>query len=211
LDVNIIGRLAECGTPEHHQEDHMSLRLNGGRGAKLLAAAFALVFSATVARSAVDRHIEQPEDGWTVYKSDTFGYSVRYPSAFFEPQAIAQPGEPKTFQSSDKLAKLVVSGANNDEGFTPASYRQTLLRDFEGYDMVEYMPKGKTWFVLSGTRAENIYYQKVMFSCAGRIINVFSVTFPVAERSFYEGLIEVMEDGFRPGVGENAPTRCQTS
>jgi hypothetical protein len=189
----------------------MTVRLNGGRGASLLATAFALMFTASVAYAAVDRHIEQPSDNWTTYVSDEFGYTVRYPAAFFEPQAIAQPGQPKTFLSFDKLAKLVVSGAVNDENFTTDSYRTTLLRDFAGYEMVEYMPRGKTWFVLSGTRGENTYYQKVMFSCAGRIINAFSVTFPTAEKAFYEGLIEVMEDGFRPGAGGNAPTRCQTS
>ena len=189
----------------------MTVRLNGGRGARLLAATVALVFSTTLAFAAVDRHIEQPSDGWTTYVNDQYGYTIYYPAAFFEPQAIAQPGEPKTFLSFDKTAKLVVWGANNDENFTPDSYRQILMRDFAGYDMVDYMPRGKTWFVLSGTRGENTYYQKVMFSCGNRIINVFSITFPTAEKSFYSGLIEVMEDGFRPGAGVNAPTRCQTS
>lgn len=189
----------------------MTVRLNGGRVARLLATAFALLFSASIAYAATDRHIQQPSDGWTTYVSDEFGYSLYYPAAFFEPQAIAQPGQPKTFLSFDKTAKLVVSGVINDEGFTADTYRTTLLRDFGGYEMVEYMPRGKTWFALSGTRGGNTYYQKVMFSCGGRIINVFSVTFPTAEKSFYEGLIEVMEDGFRPGTGGNAPTRCQTS
>jgi hypothetical protein len=190
----------------------MTRRLTGSRGTGLLAAIFALAFTATVAQAALDRHIEQPSDNWTTYVSDSFGYSLYYPAAFFEPQAIAQPGEPKTFLSFDKTAKLVVSGVVNDEGFTADTYRQTLLRDFSGYEMVEYMPRGKTWFVLSGTRAENTYYQKVLFSCAGRIINVLSITFPTAEKSFYEGLIEVIEDGFRPGAGGgSAPSRCQTS
>jgi hypothetical protein len=193
------------------EEDHMTLHFTRRWGARLFAAAFAFALSAAVADAALDRHIEQPSDGWTTYVSDEFGYSVYYPSAFFEPQAIAQGSEPKTFLSFDKTAKLVVSGVVNDEGFTADTYRTTLLRDFGGYEMVGYMPRGKTWFVLSGTRGENTYYQKVIFSCANRIINVFSVTFPTAEKSFYSGLIEVMEDRFRTGLGGNAPTRCQTS
>jgi hypothetical protein len=56
--------------------------------------------------------------------------------------------------------------------------------------------------VLSGFRGENIYYQKVMFSCGGNVINALSVTFPRAEKPFYENLIEVMEDSFKPGSGE---------
>ena len=31
---------------------------------------------------------------------------------------------------------------------------------------------GKSWFVLSGYRGETIYYQKVLFSCGDRIINI---------------------------------------
>jgi hypothetical protein len=187
----------------------MTLRLNSGTGARLLGAAFALIFAASLAYAG-SRHVEQPSDGWTNYVSAQFGYSLYYPAAIFAPQETAEAGEPKTFLSYDKAAKLVVSGVVNDEGFTADSYRQTLLRDFSGYEMVDYMPRGKTWFVLSGTRGENIYYQKVLFSCAGRIINVFSITFPVAEKPLYERLIEVMEDGFRPGAG-GASTRCQTS
>jgi hypothetical protein len=185
--------------------------MNSRSGARLLAGIFGLALSTSIACAALDRHIEQPADNWTTYVSDEFGYSVYYPAAFFEPQAIAQGGEPKTFLSFDKTAKLVVSGVVNDEGFTADTYRTTLLRDFAGYEMVGYMPRGKTWFVLSGTRGETTYYQKVMFSCGNRIINIFSVTFPTAEKPFYSGLIEVMEDRFRPGVGGNAPTRCQTS
>jgi hypothetical protein len=56
--------------------------------------------------------------------------------------------------------------------------------------------------VLSGYRGDAIYYQKVMFSCGDRVINALSVTFPRAEKKFYEGLIEVMEDNFRPGSGD---------
>jgi hypothetical protein len=188
----------------------MTPRLNSGTGASLLGAAFALIFAAGLAYAG-GRHVERPSDGWTSYVSAKFGYSVYYPAAIFELQESAETGEPRTFLAKDKAAKLVVSGVINDEGFTADSYRQTLLRDFSGYEMVDYMPRGKTWFVLSGTRGENIYYQKVMFSCAGRIINVFSITFPVAQKPFYEGLIEVMEDGFRPGASADAPTRCQTS
>ncbi len=62
--------------------------------------------------------------------------------------------------------------------------------------------------MLSGYREEAVYYQKVLFSCNGRIINALSVTFPAAEKAFYEGLIEIIEDGFRPGRGVEAPARC---
>ena len=88
------------------------------------------------------------------------------------------------------------SGAENDEGFTLAGDRSTILNEFGGYDRLDYSPKRQTWFVLSGYR-ENIYYQKVRFCCNGRIINALRITFPAAEKSFREGLIDIMDDGFR--------------
>jgi hypothetical protein len=62
--------------------------------------------------------------------------------------------------------------------------------------------------VLSGFRGDNIYYRKVMFSCSASIINVLSITFPTAEKPFYEPLIETIEDGFRTGRGEDSPQGC---
>jgi hypothetical protein len=177
---------------------------------QLLAAVCAIVVSTTVAAGAVSRHAQMPEDGWLAYKSGDFGYSLYYPSTFFEPQAIAAAGEPKAFLSPDRKAKLVVSGVDNREGISLARYRSTLLNEFGGYDALDYSPRGKSWFVLSGYRGETIYYQKVLFSCGNRIINIFSITFPTADRAFYEGLIEVMEDNFRPGRGADAPARCRS-
>ncbi len=179
-----------------------------GLCATAIAAALAIAVS-SVAASAAPKHKEIPEDGWVTYKNDELGYSFYYPSTFFEPQAIAGASDAKTFLSPDKRAKIVVSAVQNDEGFTLASYRSTILGDFGGYERLDYSPKGRTWFVLSGYRGENIYYQKVLFSCSNQVINVFSITFPVADRTFYEGVIEVMEDNFRPGPGKDTPAGCR--
>ncbi len=99
-------------------------------------------------------------------------------------------------------------GTLNGENFSPAQYREVILREFGGYDQMDYSPTGQTWFVLSGFRAENIYYQKVMFSCGNKIINALSITFPTAEKPFYERLVEIIEDKFKPGRGVDTPQGC---
>jgi hypothetical protein len=137
---------------------------------------------------------------WASYKNERFGYTLSYPSNVFSRQPPADNGDGQSFLTADGRAKLVVFGAANRENFTPSKYRETILREFGGYDQMDYSPTGKTWFVLSGFRGENIYYQKVMFSCGGSVINVLSVTFPRAEKKFYEGLVEVMEDNFKPAT-----------
>lgn len=135
---------------------------------------------------------------WAPYKNPRFGYTLSYPAGVFTPQPPSNSGDGQSFLSADGRAKLVVYGALNSENYSPSKYRETILREFGGYDQMDYSPTGKTWFVLSGFRGENIYYQKVMFSCGGGVINVLSITFPRAEKKFYEGLVEVMEDSFKP-------------
>jgi hypothetical protein len=141
-------------------------------------------------------------ESWTTYRNPRFAYTLSYPSSVFTPQRPSEDGGGQIFLTADERAKIVVYGALNDEHFTPEQYRQTILKQFSGYDAIDYSPRGKTWFVLSGFRGDAIYYQKVMFSCGGRVINALSVTFPTAEKKIYEGLIEVMEDHFKPGRGE---------
>jgi hypothetical protein len=38
-----------------------------------------------------------------------------------------------------------------------------------------YLPRGRTWFVISGYRGDDIYYEKVMFSCGGSVVNVLAI------------------------------------
>ena len=83
-----------------------------------------------------------------------------------------------------------------------------MITNAGGYEEVNYQPRGRSWFVLSGYRGDQIYYEKVMFSCGNKVINVFSMTFPTAEKSFYEGYIETMEDHFKAGRGQDTPQGC---
>ena len=59
---------------------------------------------------------------------------------------------------------------------------------------------GAGWSVLSGTRGETMIYEKVIFSCSGRVINSFALVYPIAERHLYDPIVEGIEDSFRPGV-----------
>jgi hypothetical protein len=168
-----------------------------------MAAALSAVVIAALATSVPGSSGDaKAAQSWTAYKNPRFGYTLSYPSSVFRPQAPAENGDGQSFLSADGKSKIAVYATVNDEHFTPAEYRETILKDFAGYNQIDYSPSGKTWFVLSGIRGDMIYYQKVMFSCGDRVINALSITFPRAEKKFYEGLVEVMEDNFKPGIGE---------
>jgi hypothetical protein len=38
-----------------------------------------------------------------------------------------------------------------------------------------------------------------MFSCRGKLVNVFAITYPVDEREIYDPVVERIEDTFKPG------------
>jgi hypothetical protein len=58
--------------------------------------------------------------------------------------------------------------------------------------------------VISGYRSDDIYYEKVMFSCGGGVVNVFAISYPTDKRARYDPIVEQMEDSFRPS------SRCPT-
>jgi hypothetical protein len=173
-----------------------------------LIAGLLAIFSFVPLSQAVQKHQPKQEEGWTTYQNPRFGYTLYYPAALFEEGQPPENGGGLTFVSKDGRAKIVVFATFNSEKFTPGEYRKTILGEFGGYDRMDYSPTGQTWFVLSGFRGDSIYYQKVMFSCGTKVINALSITFPTAEKPFYEGLIETIEDRFKPGRGVDTPQGC---
>ena len=182
----------------------------GGRAHAVALGFLAIIIGAGVFAAAPEAQAQlawkkaqaQSRQVWTNYQNPRFGFTLSYPSSVFTPQPPPESGDGQTFLTNDGRAKVVVYATANDERFSPQDYRTTILKDFGGYEHMDYSPTGKTWFVLSGYRGDTIYYQKVMFSCGNRVITALSVTFPRTEKPLYEGLIEVMEDRFRPGSGE---------
>jgi hypothetical protein len=167
-----------------------------------------LVLTLFGAAAAAQKHRPTAEESWTTYRNARFGYDFYYPTALFDAGQLPENGGGQTFNSKDGRAKIVVFATQNGEKFTPTEYRKVILQEFGGYDKMDYSPTGQTWFVLSGFRGDNIYYQKVMFSCANQVINALSITFPTAEKPHYERLVEIIEDHFKPGRGDDTPDGC---
>lgn len=149
------------------------------------------------------------QTGNKTYKPETADENAQSAETDGEAGEDNADGSSLTLLSQDGESKIVVFGALNEDGISPREYRKILLEEFGGYDKLDYQPIGKTWFVLSGYRGDTIYYQKVMFSCGNRVVNVFSINFPTAEKSFYERLVEIMEDNFRTGRGTDTPPDCR--
>jgi hypothetical protein len=144
-----------------------------------------------------------------VYKNARFGFSLTYPSDVFKPEPESAKGDGRLFYTDDRKAKISVFGAHNVGRYTMSEYRDTIMKEFKGYEQVTYSPKGKTWFVLSGFHDGKIYYQKVMFSCGDEVINVMAVSWPILNREQYDPVVELLEKNFHPGAGANSPADCR--
>ena len=135
---------------------------------------------------------------WAYERDPGLGFNFSYPRDLF--QRTEGDGKPSFhyFVSRDADAKLMVGAWNNEAGQTPSEFKQWLLANTGGYDAMTYVPRGRTWFVVSGYRGDDIYYEKVMFSCGGSVVNVLAITYPKGLRRHYDPVVEQMEDSFRP-------------
>ena len=71
----------------------------------------------------------------------------------------------------------MVGAWNNEKSSTPEELRHWMLNHAEGYEDITYQPRGRSWFVLSGHRGDQIYYVKTIFSCSGRVVNIFAIAY----------------------------------
>ena len=149
--------------------------------------------SAAAARPAADL-------GWTAYKNPRFGLQMRYPAGLFTLHRTSQARDGDLFTTADGSAKLLIGAFENTERHSPASYQRFIARESYPGLQTDYAPVGAGWSVLSGTRGETMIYEKVIFSCSGRVINSFALVYPIAERHLYDPIVEGIEDSFRPGI-----------
>ncbi|MGB8738103.1 MAG: hypothetical protein WCD20_18640 [Rhodomicrobium sp.] len=89
----------------------------------------------------------------------------------------------------------------NRDNVSPSEYRAEVVAKLSNYRAIEYGPRGNSWFVLSGVRGHSIFYQKVVFSCGGRIINAFALTYPSIEKREYDPIVATIEKNFRASSG----------
>jgi hypothetical protein len=144
--------------------------------------------------------LAQPDDlGWTEFRNERFGLALRYPAEVFVSQRSSKSGDGDLFETPDGKGRLLVGALENTERFTPRSYQTFIARQSYPGLRIDYAPVGQSWAVLSGTLGPTMVYEKIMFSCGGSVINSFAMTYPIAERRFFDPLIEAIEDTFRPG------------
>jgi len=136
---------------------------------------------------------------WREYRNERYGFSLQYPANMFVVERTAEAGDGQVFVSQIGNARLLVGAFVNERGYSPASYQAYIARESYGGYTIGYQRLGRSWFVLSGEGRGKVFYEKVVFSCAGRLINSFSLLYPVADRDTFDPIIQRIEDTFRSG------------
>jgi hypothetical protein len=136
---------------------------------------------------------------WVPYVNARFGFSLRYPANLFEPERRSEAGDGQVFAGIRGRGRLLVGALENSDGQTVGSYMNMIRQESYAEYKVDYAPLGATWFVLSGQNDRDVFYEKVIFSCSGRIINSFALIYPIESKREFDPIVEGIEKTFRPG------------
>lgn len=166
---------------------------------KLIATLATVLFAAAGASDAA------PLAGdWQEYTHPRLQFRIMYPAGLFAPDSKADNADGLALVSADGSARLLIGAFDNEEATTLAEYRRIVLeRSYKGAK-VDYAPVRRNWFVVSGERDGWMFYERVQFACEGRRITSWAMVYPVAERQFYDRIVERVAPTFRPSAGPAA-------
>ncbi len=159
-----------------------------------------LLASGLVSLSALGAAAQDRGD-FATYRNDRYGFSLSYPAGTFAPLPSPANDGSRVFVSRDGNARLLAGALPNPDGMALRDYRSLVLQQsYQGAD-VDYAPVRDNWFVLSGMRDGAIFYERVTFTCGGRLINSWAMLYPAADRRLYDRIVEHVARSYRPGDG----------
>ena len=140
---------------------------------------------------------------WATLRNDRHGFLIGYPVDVFRQRTEPTTDEGRVLHSRDGRARLLVGAFANEDATRLRAYRDFLLQEsYAGAD-IDYARLTKRWFVISGTVGDEIFYQRVNFTCGGKLINSWAMIYPKEENRFYDRVVEAIAPTFSPGAGRS--------
>jgi hypothetical protein len=146
--------------------------------------------------------------GWSTYKSSSFGFSFAFPDGLFKLDTSSpQANGGGIWLTEDRSARLIATSGPNQGRDTIAAYRQTILNESYANARLDYAPMLPNGFVLSGvvagSQGERMFYERVTFVCDGRFIYGWQMMYPAAQRQKFDRIVEAVSRSYKPGRGNN--------
>jgi DnaJ-like protein len=145
---------------------------------------------------------------WRTYRDTRFDFALRYPAGLLAFDAARSDAHVSTFVSRDGQAVLRIVAADNTAGITLSSYRSVLIKDRYAGATFNPAPRREHWFALSGTLGNEVFLERVTFSCDGRSMHGWQMRYPLSQRTVYDELAGLIlrnhPHGNGPGAGCDA-------
>jgi hypothetical protein len=141
--------------------------------------------AATLATTALPA-VRARGSGWVAYHNAALKFSLKYPADVFAYDVGVSQENVRTFVSRDGVAVLNIFTVDNVAGASLARYRRARMEEHYAGASFEQSPQRKYGFVLSGTRGDRTFYERVTFSCDGTAIHGWQMIFPVSQRTVYD-------------------------
>jgi hypothetical protein len=170
----------------------------GGRHLIFAAAAAVSVAATGISASAADWRRD-----WATLHNERHGFLIAYPVEVFAQKSDPTTDEGRVLYSIDDHAQLLVGAFANEDASSLAEYRDFLLKEQYAGAAIDYAPVHDTWFVVSGTIGDREFYERVTFTCGGRLINSWAMVYPHAENRFYDRVVEAVARTYTPGAGRS--------
>ena len=137
---------------------------------------------------------------WQTYTNDRHGTRIDYPADVFVPQPPPDNNDGRQFASGDGQSSFYVYAQYNALGQSLKALYDTDRTPTIG-EQVTYSKLGGSWFVVSGLRADTIFYRKTILT-SDDLIRAFEITYPPALKPMFDAIVPRMAESF----GGETPT-----
>jgi hypothetical protein len=166
-----------------------------------LTAIASILVCATIAICAVADPIAAA--AWRTYHNDRYGTTIDYPDVFkAEPPPDANDG--REFKSADG-ADFSVSASYNALDFDLGTFHDFIVKNLAPGAALIYQARGDNWFVISGTKGADIFYERHLLSHNGKMTEDFAISYPASSKQVYDPIAARMAKSFRQGNGFQSP------
>lgn len=122
-------------------------------------------------------------DEWAVWQSEPFPFSICYPAEVFQQRRVSDTGHAIALESRDS-AQLIAGSVD----YTRETLAEPLRIEQERLTHVALVVRGENWFVVSGTRVDQILYTKAV-RVGDRLI-AMRIRYPESLATKYAPIVE---------------------
>lgn len=180
----------------------------------------------SVPAMAQSENIQKPIS-WAAYQNKRLGFTIYYPADWFTPDPEPAEKDGRTFTSEDGKARIaafgmldpkwlgaelydkkrIIADGRVDDALAINLYRGALREEGSAYENVIEKKVEKNWLTITGTRGDETYFEKYIFSCKDKVISAMALNYPTAQEAKYKLIIKTLIRRFGAGSGSDTP-RC---